>query len=161
MQRKTLLLTSFFFLSLFFIAFFLSSQPSEGASTPPADFCSGSKTEVKSCVGIGYTWDQAGADGNSKCTTACITSQNVWCSIRCTAANDCICTKGDTKVRCTLVDKSCLVYDAAGDIDPKKTTGSPCVVECKTPCDALCSGKPKRRGSREEMTSSYLPSYPS
>ncbi|MBS3145153.1 hypothetical protein J4208_06235 [Candidatus Woesearchaeota archaeon] len=153
MQRKTLFLVSFFFLSIFFFVFFLTSQPSEGASIPPASNCANTKTDVKTCVGVGYTLDQAIADGKTKCTTACTTSQNAWCAILCTAANNCACTKGGIAVSCTIADPSCIVYDADGDIKPTKTTGQACVVDCKTPCDAACSGNSKARGSRNGLPS--------
>ena len=151
LRQKNLLISSFSLLALFFIIFLVTSFSTHAATPAPADHCAATMSEMKTCVGIGLTVDKAITNGNTQCSTKCTNAQTAWCAIRC-SASDCTCTKGNIRVQCTVTDSSCIVYTADGDIDPKRTTGNPCVVDCKTGCDALCSGSRKEssRSNRNE-----------
>lgn len=137
-----------FFLSSFF--FFSETDAVTEMSVAVGEACIGPLNEERTCVGIGYTVDGAIQDGHKKCATKCEETIRAYCGILCKSRKGCVCKPIPSEsVECKLADPSCIVYDRNGDVDGRKTTGSPCVVDCKTQCQATCE-KPRSSPIRRD-----------
>ncbi len=131
--------TLVFFLSiLLFLGSFLPYSSKADSTTSATFTCNNAKVDKKTCVGVGRTYEEASKNCSDNCVSACELSQSVWCQIICPTRRNCSCSKVNPIPRCTITDKSCVVYTEKGEIDPKKTKGW-CVAEGKTVCNALCS----------------------
>ncbi len=143
MSRSTTYVLLSFGIFVAFALFFFSLIPSfsTGATATPSllpNPCVGQVDTPPGCTGTGADHDATITACDTNCKTVCKAHEDIACSRAQCPPDSCTCAR-QSAIFCTIVDDSCLRYDADGN-PIGSIPGKTCRANGMGNCKATCAG---------------------